>query len=92
MNPPDPDPRTEEYVLIDEAAKLLGRSPRTLRNALCRRDPAVLALRPTKVLGTWRWPMSAIREAFRKGRYAATGVTVKLAGPARPKPRARRSA
>ena len=64
----------EPHVTLAEAARLLGKAEKTLRHRLGKADPKVLALRPAKVLGRWRFPLAAIEEAYRVGAREATGM------------------
>lgn len=64
----------EPHVSLNEAARLLGVAPSTLYNHLCEASAEVRALRPVKILNRWRFPVSAIREAYERGRWAVTGM------------------
>ena len=68
----------EPHITLPELAALLGVTKHFLINRLSKRDPEILALKPTKVLGRWLFPAAAIRAAFDRGRWKATGSTVEL--------------
>lgn len=78
----------ERHLTVKDAAPLLGyTNVGSLWNALERCDPRIMALKPVKLLGrTWRFPLAAIQEAYRRGQQEAMGKArlVRIVRRARP--------